>query len=230
MEITLTPIISVRECIRFGWNTFKGRPLPFIAAVIVVDGLTFLSEYVSLSLSFENPASIAWFVLSILVVVAVQIVIMTSFTLRAHDNPGTVGLRDLLYAPNGWKLVGASILSLLAVLLGLILLIIPGIIVALALTFSGYLAVEGRRPMAAIKESAALTKGNRFKLFLIGLLMLVSILFSAIFLYWGETASRIAEFIVDLVVLPVVWLAFAHAYRVLQKAKSAEIVQAQPVI
>lgn len=226
MEITLAPTISVRECLRFGWETFKKRPFPFVAAVIVLDALRFLSDYFGPSATFSDLASVAWLVLSIVVLVVVQVVIMTSFMLRAHDNPEAVGVSNLFYAANGWKLLGVSLLSLLAVVIGFILLIVPGIIVALVLAFSGYLAIEGRSPVEAMRESAALTKGNRFKLFLIGLVMLGSVLFSLLFLPLGDTASYIAEFVANLVVIPVVGLAFAHAYRLLQQAKKPEVVSA----
>ncbi len=50
---------------------------------------------------------------------------------------------------------------------GLILLIIPGIIIMLALYFVHVIVIDrGLSPRMAIKESARITKGNRWKLFL----------------------------------------------------------------
>lgn len=61
----------------------------------------------------------------------------------------------------------AMILYLLAVLAGLVLLILPGIYVAIRLQFFSYLAVEHENmgPVDILKKSWALTRGKFWKLF-----------------------------------------------------------------
>jgi hypothetical protein len=72
-----------------------------------------------------------------------------------------------------------SILSALAVLLGLVLLIIPGIIVAIRFVFgSTVLVVEGRKGTKALGRSWQLAKGHFWKL--LGTLLLANIMASVV--------------------------------------------------
>ena len=71
-----------------------------------------------------------------------------------------VTLTKFVYFICALFLVGISIVG------GLLLLVIPGIIFAVRLSFVKYLIVEkDLKPMAALRESKRITKGNRWKLF-----------------------------------------------------------------
>jgi len=82
-------------------------------------------------------------------------------------------------------LVGISIIG------GFLLLIVPGIIFAVRLTFATYFAIDKDvKPMEALRESKRITKGNRWKLYwflvvcvfinILGLLcLIVGVLFTA---------------------------------------------------
>ena len=62
-------------------------------------------------------------------------------------------------------LIGLAIVSAALIMLGLILFIIPGLIIALRLTFAVYLMFDkDLGPIQAIKESFRLTKGNLVKI------------------------------------------------------------------
>lgn len=85
----------------------------------------------------------------------------------------------------------ATFLVGLSVLGGFILLIVPGIIFAVRLTFAIYIAIDkDTKPMESLRESKRITKGNRWKLYwflivcvlinILGLLCLVvGVLFTA---------------------------------------------------
>src|SRR4051812_40956319 len=122
--------LSVRECLEAGWTKFKGRAWIFIGsgvvlllASIVADlprtiighsqgmwGLGFIGFLASTGLSFFVSMG------------------KTAFFLRAHDAPETVELQELWHPHPYWKYAAASVLVGAAVILGLILLIVPGII------------------------------------------------------------------------------------------------------
>ena len=69
-----------------------------------------------------------------------------------------------------FKFIFSSILYGLAVIVGLVLLIIPGIILGFRLQFYGYLIVEkGLGPLQALNKSFEMTKGYTWQLFLLGL-------------------------------------------------------------
>jgi uncharacterized membrane protein len=81
-------------------------------------------------------------------------------------------IRDILW---GFKKFGkafvAYLLMVIAIMIGFILLIVPGIIVSLMLSQIYYILAENEDISAieAIKESARIMKGNKFRLFKLGL-------------------------------------------------------------
>jgi len=81
-------------------------------------------------------------------------------------------IKDMFEAfKNYWNAVLASLLVFVIVIIGLILLIVPGIIFACKLAFAPYLVVDRKMEvMEAIRESWRMTGGHAWKVFLIGLL------------------------------------------------------------
>lgn len=208
--------LSVKSCIAYGWKTFWSRPWLFVLAgaiTFAVNAIFSIPEEILNSASEAAVGgagaqlalfSVVFSVMSIIVSIFIQIG-TTNFTLKAHDDVTNAHVRDLLMLKGFWRYVGASILVFLAVIAGLILLIVPGIILALALSFVTYLVIDrGLGPVSAFKESMAITKGNRWSLFVLGL---------AIF---GLNLLGLLALVIGLVVtIPVSMLASIHAYRLL---------------
>jgi hypothetical protein len=100
-------------------------------------------------------------------------------------------------------MIGVTILSYLGISMGLLLLIVPGILVAIGWSLAGPLIVDASdSPLEALSESWEATKGHKLQLFLLGLcglgLMLV-----------GLCACYVGIF----VVLPALVVAYMEAYR-----------------
>ncbi|HEX8591203.1 MAG TPA: hypothetical protein VF696_00410 [Candidatus Paceibacterota bacterium] len=235
MEIVQQPILPVRECIRYAWETFKKQPLLFALAILVVDGIGFLLEYLSLGVTLAQPGTIAVIVVLGLLAFALQAIVMTNFVLRAHDAPEQVGYGDIFRPARFWKLIGTMLLSIILIIIGLILLIVPGVILGIMFAFAGFIAVDkGLSPVAALKHSAAITKGNRSRIFGLLVLLLIAALIVGLVsgvAYWvaGDIVSRILQFLGDIVLLPVLGLSLAHAYRLLDAAHMTELGAATPV-
>ena len=105
----------------------------------------------------------------------------------------------------------ASILYCLAVFAGLILLIVPGIILAIRMGLYTYLIVDkGMGPVDSLKESIRLTKGNVFNLFLFWFVMLGVLLLGILALLVGI-----------IVAVLVTMLAYIFVYRYLEIKKQA---------
>ena len=87
-------------------------------------------------------------------------------------------IRDIVYYKPIVKYVLASIASGVIVFVGFILLIIPGIILAVRLQYATYLIVDKNLgPIEALKTSWKLTRGNTWNLFFFGILLgLINIL------------------------------------------------------
>lgn len=221
--------LSVKDSLKHGWNTFKSRPWIFVQAGILLFLLNFAMNLLQTVLEYGGKqggdvAALALGLLSLVIGVGVSFLISmgeTAFFLRAHNEAGHLSLKDLWHPRPFWKFVGASLLAGLMILGGLILLIVPGIIVGLMVSFVGYIVIEEKLgPIDAIKRSMALTKGSRFKLFQ---LALATILLNIL----GFFALLVGLF----VTIPISFIAMVHAYRtlkgdVVEKPASTETVAA----
>lgn len=82
--------------------------------------------------------------------------------------------------------IGAALLAGICTAISFVLLIVPGIIVSIRLSFVPFLVVdEGYRPVAALKESWQRTRGYSWTLFGMALLSIVVSLVGVILLLVG---------------------------------------------
>jgi|CXWL01.1.fsa_nt_gi uncharacterized membrane protein len=196
--------LLVSDCIKFGWNTFKARPWFFVITVVI-----YAIVQVIVGVSQEG---IIGFLVSILLPTLLYAGIIHVY-LKAHDNVSSPRLNELWNPKPFLNYLLLSILLGIIVLVGLVLLIVPGIIFALMFSMAGFLVVEkGMGPIEALKESARLTKGSRWKLFLLGLALT------------GLTILGIIPLMLGLfVVVPLSMLALVHAYRTLTGAATVNV-------
>ncbi|MGZ8400173.1 MAG: hypothetical protein ACXWVI_02570 [Methyloceanibacter sp.] len=194
---------------RFGWETFKRRPWFFVGSTFLIllasalcDGFTSGID-AALTGSAENPSIIGTVInLALGTLISMG---ATAFYLAAHDNPDTADLSLLWHPRPFWKYLGASLLLSLAVAIGLVLLIVPGVIFGLMFMFTTFIVIERELgPIDAMNASNQLTRGHKWQLLgLVLLLMLINLL------------GLMALVVGLLVSIPVSTLAFVHAYRVL---------------
>ena len=206
--------LSIGDCVRFGWETFKQRPWILIVAFVlamVIAGLPSAfgpQPTIGPDGQIIPPPASAYGAIVALVSIAVSVLVglgLTTFSLRAHDNINGVQIADLWNPGPFWRFLGAHILTVLAIALGFLALIVPGIILSMGLAFVPYLVVDrGLGPIEAIKESWRITKGHKWQLLLLFLALL------------GINLLGILALIIGIfVTVPVTMLAFAHAYRTL---------------
>ena len=198
---------TASECIRFGWETFKKRPWFLIGAMIVYWLASWLVSAVFNAIGNESE------VIKVLSTIASWLVTVllsmgyAAFLLKAHDDVEHVSLYDLWHPQPYLKYLGMMILTTIVVGIGFLLLIVPGIILALMFMFTQYVVIEQNAdPIEAMKESKRLTDGHKGTLFLLALMSLGLIIIGAVCLLVGV-----------LVAGPVVMLAMVHAYRLLQR-------------
>ncbi len=200
---------SAGAAIRFGWETFKRRPWFFVGSTFLIllasalcDGFTSGID-AALTGSAENPSIIGTVInLALGTLISMG---ATAFYLAAHDNPDTADLSLLWHPRPFWKYLGASLLLSLAVAIGLVLLIVPGVIFGLMFMFATFIVIERELgPIDAMNASNQLTRGHKWQLLgLVLLLVLINLL------------GLMALVVGLLVSIPVSTLAFVHAYRVL---------------
>ena len=208
---------SKKEVIRFGWRTVKENFLFFVGLLIIV--LSIQVVLGQLSEFFKEDVSPVFF---ILVVISWLITFVISLgliyiALRFVDGVKPK-YKDLLTPIEHFLSFSvASILYGIIVVVGLLLLVIPGIIWSIKYGLFRYLIVDkGMGPIEALKKSAEITKGSKWNLFLLAVLLgLINIL-------------GVLAFIVGLfVTIPLSMIAAAYVYRKLlftagEKVEGAE--------
>jgi hypothetical protein len=220
---------SPSSALRFGWETFKKRPWLFVGAFVLVAIAQSVTEGLSRAVDapFGGSESDYAFLGALLSLALNTLISMgvTAFGLAAHDNPETVELSALWRPHPFWKYLGLTILfalitiavfllgfSLVTALgrdaglaIGVPLLVVVAVILMLMLLFSGFLVIDrGLGPIQALKESHRITRGYKWTLFLLCLLLVLV-----------NVAGLLALIVGLLVSAPVSLLALTHAYRVL---------------
>jgi uncharacterized membrane protein len=198
---------SVGEAIQFGWDTTIHN-LGFLVVVVLVVALTEgIPAGLSRAVAGSSPglSSVLSLIGSILEIIVGIGVIRIALRLVDHQ---PVELGDLFSTTATLFLnyLAASILEGIIVTIGFILLIVPGIFLAIRLSLTPFVVVgQQAGPIAALKESWRLTQGSFWKLFLLAIASLVIIIVGAVLLLIGL-----------FVAYPLTLLAWAYVYRTLQ--------------
>lgn len=147
---------------------------------------------------------VSLYVLTFLINILAQIG-YTKILIKIYDGE-EVNPKDIfMYYDRAWKFVVGSILYGLIVTGGLILLIVPGIIWAIKYRYFSYFIIDkNMKPVAALRESAKITAGNKWKLLGFGLIIVVLNLLGLIFFGIGF-----------LITMPLTTLASVHVYKFL---------------
>lgn len=115
-----------------------------------------------------------YLLLSLVVVPITYGAIIHAVSMEYLGEPTSVGDALRHGCSRALALIGSMILVYLAIILGLILLIIPGIIFMFWLAFVPQVVlVERRSGIAALKRSRFLARGNILKIFVLGILLAV---------------------------------------------------------
>ncbi|OHA87213.1 MAG: hypothetical protein A3A96_02670 [Candidatus Zambryskibacteria bacterium RIFCSPLOWO2_01_FULL_39_39] len=202
-------MFSIKASLKYGWEKFKTNKEIAILTTLLVFAVS--------SLGNMDSRSIFW----TLAVVIFSIIIRIGYTkifLKISDGENTKFVEIFQEYKIFWRYLGVSILCGLAVLGGLILLIIPGIIWAVRFSFAGLIVVDTNiGPIVAMKESYAITKGKFWKLLgffvVLGLINILGVLVLIVGL---------------LVSVPVSIFAWIYVYRELSKTKAGLLETSSP--
>jgi len=173
-----------------------------------------------------------WNALEELLEICAQVVIILIGYARISGRPVTV--RDVVL--DSYQLfrsaTAAWLLEAVAILIGLVVLIIPGLIVmTIFFVVLPACVIERTGAIGSLKRSVMLTKGHRWSVF--GLVMIADILplflIAAISMpierFEGRVAFEVAMFVLQLIYFPFSTLISLVAYRALRTAKEGPGVQ-----
>lgn len=207
-----TSLFSIREALRFGWAEFKRDPWFYVGTTaallifsIVVDSLT------------SEGHDFGFLVGTILSLLASTIVTIAFVRLALSAAQGTHVGWDGLWAPQFFfPVLGATIAQSVIVLIGFVLLIIPGVIASILLGFTQFALIDKKlMPFAALKESYRLTRPHLLSLFFLTLAVAALNILGLIALGVGL-----------LVTIPVSLIALASVYRALAQAQEPVVINA----
>lgn len=201
--MTKTKHFVKKEAINFGFKIAKENIFFFLSVFVVWAFVTIGSKTIQNSLNSERQA-LASFVFSILMWIVGSIISMgiISISLKFVDGKKPI-LKNIFYTKNIFNFLLASIIRTVIIVAGFILLIVPGIIFAIKLQYSEYLIVDkGLDAVSSLKKSWEMTKGVKWNLFLLALLLCLINILGALALVVGL-----------LITVPLSLVASAFVYR-----------------
>ncbi|KPJ86807.1 MAG: hypothetical protein AMS18_15130 [Gemmatimonas sp. SG8_17] len=187
------PRFSIGDAVRFGWTTATANLALFLMAMVIVVMIT------AFPVLFDSAlvAFVSW-VLSMVVTLGIM-----RMGLRFVD--GERGELADLFAniPLIVSYLIASIIVAIVATIGFLLLIIPGIYLALRLQFYCWSIIDKEiGPLGSVEHSWTITRGSAWQLFLF-----------AIVLFFINILGLLALGVGLLVTIPLSLVAFAHVYR-----------------
>lgn len=201
---------SIKESIRYGWKKTLSQPIIILYFLIAMAGTQFV-EFLFNFIFSEASESITSIVGAILTIISIVFSIgMVRVVLNVYENKALKF--ENLY--EDWRLIGwyilGGIINGLLVILGLVLLIIPGIFVAVRLSMWPYIMLEGEsNSIEAIKKSWKLTEGKVLKLVGLYLVQFLVVLLGIIALLVGVVVA-----------MPVISLSLVFVYKKLTESSS----------
>jgi hypothetical protein len=173
----------VGDVLNRAWQVFIRNILFFVGITLLVYLAIFLPIGVfGVLLVLAGMGSDAWWLIAIGIVVAAllfivlntigQAVLLFGTFQRLRGQPLRVGEALRRAFARFFPLVGLGILYSLGLMVGLLLLVIPGVVVFVMWTVAvPACVVEGYGPVASLSRSAELTKGFRWKVFALVLVL-----------------------------------------------------------
>jgi uncharacterized membrane protein len=197
--------LRIGDAVGYGWGAYWKNvgPLLLIAVVVLAINAVFsgLSSAVGDNTVARVLIQLAGTLVSLLVTLGWMRVAL-EITRGVRPQVG-----DLFHAVGYGTFILASILFYIGAIIGFILLVIPGIIFVVVFGFYGFVIAErgeGVGVLESLQRSAEITRGHRWQLFGLGLLLLLInivgliLCFVGLLFTWGITL-----------------LAWAYAYRTL---------------
>jgi uncharacterized membrane protein len=186
-----------KQALMFGWETAKKNIRFYIIVLLIVSAISLVFSMIDDSLS--NDQVIPRFIIGIAswVVSSITSIGLIQIALNFVDKKKSIYADLFTHYDKTVNYMAGSSLYGLAVGLGLILLIIPGIYFGLRLQFFSYFTVEKNLgPIEALKSSWDITRGHTWQLLMYGLVViginLLGILCLLIGLLWTIPMTQLS--------------------------------------
>jgi len=209
-------MFSIKETLKYGWNKSKEHlELILFSTLLILTVGSVTGDFGDHNRGGFNFSLFGFVATIFLIIIRIG---YTKIFLRIYDGESPKFVDIFQEYKIFWRYLGTSILSFFVIAGGLLLVIIPGIIWAVRFSFSAIIVIDDKiGPVAAMKESWAITKGNFWKLLgfwtVLGLFNLLGLICLGIGL---------------IVTIPVSMFASIYVYRILSKAKAGVLQTPSP--
>ncbi len=205
------PGLPLTEAILFGWQTVKSYPLFVIGTMLVSICVPWVIEQGGEMFLDDGFPQVGIKIISVAVSATFALGLAKIYLrFRDGDRPVFENLFDGL--AHFHKYLGAAIIAWVAILMGLILFVVPGIVFLIRLWFLAFVIADTKAgPLEAIQQSWDISRGRTMEL--LGFFFLLIVL---------NVAGLICLGVGLLVTLPISGLALAHLYRDLKPRVAVE--------
>jgi len=160
-----TKVFSISEALRFGWNTTKSN-LGILIGFSIATLIIFRIPSIISNIAPENIflGTISFVIAAVLYLVVTMGMIKTALRLCDQEKARFSDFFSQYHL--FFRYFFAIVLWGLITWVGMILLIIPGIIWGIKYFFCDYFVIDKKsKPIEALKQSAAITRGIKWQLF-----------------------------------------------------------------
>lgn len=217
---------SIKSLFRNAWQHFKLRPWFFIAITLFSMILSMLFD--SAGEHIRDTSPIVGFFFSLATFFIEIIVTAGYFSILLDSLSGKTPVFSDLFSPrkNIWYFLGAIFLTGIIVTFGIIALIIPGLLAIATFYFASFIVIDrGIKPIAALKESARITKGVRLQVFQFIIALCILNLLGAI----AFGVGLILTYPVSMIAYTLLYKELSLRKTVVEEKKAEEAVQATTV-
>ena len=204
--------LPLSDAVRFGWRTVQQNFGFIILTVAVAAFVPWVINWGGDHVFHHKGQQFLMFLIFIVVSSTFALGLFKIYLrFRDGEKPIFENLFDGLARAHIW--VGAALIMGVAVVMGLVLLIVPGVVMLLRLWFVGFVLVEERTgPIDAIQRSWDITRGHTMDLLVFFIVLVGLNLLGAVCLGVGL-----------LVTVPISGLALASIYRELKPKAAAQV-------
>lgn len=209
---------SKEAAIKFGWNRMKENLGFFIVYLIILFIIEGFFGFFASAFADSLPSLSLLFNLGSWVVSIVSSIFIIKIGLKLYEND-KIGSYDFLSFSSSlfFKFLLGYVLYTLLVVIGFILLIVPGLYLAIKYQYVQYLIVDKNMDVIeAFKESGKMTDGHKWNLLLLAFLFVAIVILGVMALGIGL-----------LVALPIVMVAQAYVYK---KLSSNTVTQSEILV
>lgn len=177
---------SVTDSYGIGWEMFTSNFWILTGAAFIyslIEGITEIEDK-------EGSVALLSMLFGLLISAPIGMSFSWMFLKCARREHFTLSDMFAVFGRNYWQAVGGHIVRSILTVVGFLLLIIPGIIVTVRLSFMDYLIIDRKMgAIEAMKESWEMTRGHGWTIFFMGLMAIPIILLGLLCFIIGVVAA-----------------------------------------